>query len=75
MPVRVRACAGSLKWCSDSLRRISSDGQVAVPLGLLAEAGVDSGTSIVVYSDGAGRIVLRRADDALEELLSSGSLS
>lgn len=55
--------------------QIGPGGELVVPLGLLAEAGLDPGTSVVAYSDGAGRIVLRRAGDALAELLASGTLS
>lgn len=47
---------------------------MAIPLGVLAEAGLDPGTAIVVYSDGDGRIVLRRAEDAIQDLTMHGDL-
>lgn len=53
---------------------IGSQGDVSVPLGLLAEAGLDPGSRVVAYSDGDGRIILRRAEDAIDGLLSSGEL-
>lgn len=54
---------------------INGDGQVQLPLGLLAEAGLSCGSQIVAYSMGDGRITLRRAEDAANELLSTGDLT
>lgn len=54
---------------------IGDDGQVFVPMGLLAEAGLDAGSRILAYSGGDGRIVLRREEDATKELLERGTLS
>lgn len=45
-----------------------------IPLGVLAEAGLDPGTAVVVYSEGDGRIALRRAEDAIQDLLGKGDL-
>lgn len=54
--------------------RIQEDGGVLLPLALLAEAGLDPGSAVFAYSDGDGRIVIRREDDALADLLRLGSL-
>ena len=54
---------------------IGADGEVAIPMGLLAEAGLDAGSRILAYSDGDGRIVLRREGDAVQALLENGTLS
>lgn len=40
-----------------------------IPLGILAEAGLDAGSAVLAYSDGDGRIVLRRLTDAMDDLL------
>lgn len=40
----------------------------------LAEAGISPGTKLLVFSDGDGRIVLRRAEDAINDLLREGTL-
>lgn len=53
---------------------IGADGTVKIPLGVLAEAGLDPGTAVVVYSEGDGRIALRRAEDAIQDLLGKGDL-
>ncbi|TGZ16530.1 hypothetical protein DV517_15030 [Streptomyces sp. S816] len=45
-----------------------------IPLGILAEAGISPGTKLLVFSDGDGRIVLRRAEDAINDLLAEGTL-
>ncbi|MGW5987689.1 hypothetical protein ACWFRT_04955 [Streptomyces anulatus] len=49
-------------------------GEVELPLGVLAEAGLGPGSKIVAYSAGDGRIVLRRAEDAVAELMETGDL-
>lgn len=54
---------------------IADDGTVSLPLGLLAEAGLAPGTEIFAFSQGDGRIVLRRQQDAVQELLDSGNLT
>lgn len=54
---------------------ISDDGLVQLPLGLLAEAGLSPGSEIFAYTLGDGRITLRRAEDATNELLSTGDLT
>ncbi|MEE4544680.1 hypothetical protein V2S66_22230 [Streptomyces sp. V4-01] len=54
---------------------ISDDGTVALPLGLLAEAGLSPGAKVVAYSLGDGRIVLRREHDATSELIETGRLT
>jgi bifunctional DNA-binding transcriptional regulator/antitoxin component of YhaV-PrlF toxin-antitoxin module len=53
---------------------IGEDGTVVLPLGVLAEAGLSPGSSVLAYSQGDGRIVLRRAEDAVEQLLEEGTL-
>ncbi|MFE9555429.1 AbrB/MazE/SpoVT family DNA-binding domain-containing protein [Streptomyces sp. NPDC006703] len=53
---------------------IGADGQVIIPLGLLAEAGLDPGAHVLAFSDGDGSIVLRRAEDAIADLLKHGDL-
>ncbi|MFD4723058.1 AbrB/MazE/SpoVT family DNA-binding domain-containing protein [Streptomyces sp. NPDC058423] len=53
---------------------IGEDGTVVLPLGMLAEAGLSPGSSVLAYSQGDGRIVLRRAEEALEQLLEEGTL-
>ncbi|MEU1476192.1 hypothetical protein [Streptomyces sp. NPDC005760] len=53
---------------------VEPDGRVELPLGLLAEAGVNVGDDLLAFSDGDGRIVLRRASDAVDDLLNHGTL-
>ncbi|MFF1351193.1 AbrB/MazE/SpoVT family DNA-binding domain-containing protein [Streptomyces sp. NPDC058322] len=53
---------------------VSQAGIVEIPLGVLAEAGLSPGAAVVVYSDGDGRIVVRRKEDAIRDLLENGSL-
>ncbi|WP_210577923.1 hypothetical protein [Streptomyces sp. GESEQ-4] len=53
---------------------VEPDGHVELPLGLLAEAGVNVGDDLLAFSDGDGRIVLRRASDAIDDLLNHGAL-
>ncbi|KAB1141135.1 AbrB/MazE/SpoVT family DNA-binding domain-containing protein [Streptomyces luteolifulvus] len=54
--------------------RIDESGRVELPLGLLAEAGLSPGSALIVFSDGDGRLVLRRKEDALRDLLEKGTL-
>ncbi|MFC7308455.1 hypothetical protein ACFQVC_30075 [Streptomyces monticola] len=54
--------------------RIDDQGRVELPLGLLAEAGLAPGAGLVAFSDGDGRIVLRRAEDAMLDLVERGRL-
>ncbi|MFF7262174.1 hypothetical protein ACFZCL_18075 [Streptomyces sp. NPDC008159] len=54
--------------------RLGEDGTVEIPLGILAEAGLDPGVPLVAYSDGDGRVVLRRQEDAIRDLLEHGDL-
>jgi bifunctional DNA-binding transcriptional regulator/antitoxin component of YhaV-PrlF toxin-antitoxin module len=54
--------------------RIDEHGRVEIPLGLLAEAGMSPGIGVVAFSEGDGRIVLRRADDAVRDLVEKGRL-
>ncbi|MFB8437905.1 AbrB/MazE/SpoVT family DNA-binding domain-containing protein [Streptomyces niveus] len=54
--------------------RIGDHGQVDLPLGLLAEAGLSPGAELFAFSDGDGRIVLRRAEDAVRDLMENGTL-
>ncbi len=53
---------------------IDEDGCVALPLSLLAEAGLDPGSRVLAFSDGDGRLVLRREADAVRDLLERGTL-
>jgi bifunctional DNA-binding transcriptional regulator/antitoxin component of YhaV-PrlF toxin-antitoxin module len=53
---------------------IGPDGELTLPLGLLAEAGLNPGQNVIAHSDGDGRIVLRRTSEAAEFLLSTGTL-
>ncbi|MHC3388467.1 AbrB/MazE/SpoVT family DNA-binding domain-containing protein [Streptomyces lavendulocolor] len=53
---------------------VDEAGRVELPLGILAEAGISPGTKLLVFSDGDGRIVLRRAEDAINDLLAEGTL-
>ncbi|RAG83816.1 hypothetical protein DN069_20480 [Streptacidiphilus pinicola] len=53
---------------------IDEEGNVALPLGLLAEAGLNPGDRVLAYSDGDGRLVLRRYADAVEDLVEHGHL-
>ncbi|MFD5672097.1 AbrB/MazE/SpoVT family DNA-binding domain-containing protein [Streptomyces sp. NPDC127040] len=54
--------------------RVDDSGRVEIPLGLLAEAGISPGTDLIAFSDGDGRIVFRRAEDAIRDLLGKGEL-
>ncbi|MFD9400323.1 AbrB/MazE/SpoVT family DNA-binding domain-containing protein [Streptomyces sp. NPDC060011] len=53
---------------------IDASGRVQIPLGILAEAGLDTGSAVLAYSDGDGRIVLRRLTDSIDDLLLGGEL-
>ncbi|OKJ26217.1 hypothetical protein AMK23_19600 [Streptomyces sp. CB02130] len=53
---------------------IAEDGSVILPLGVLAEAGLSPGSAVMAYSNGDGRIVLRREEDAVQDLIESGRL-
>ncbi|MET7694172.1 hypothetical protein ABZT06_40485 [Streptomyces sp. NPDC005483] len=53
---------------------IAEDGSVVLPLGVLAEAGLSPGSSVLAYSNGDGRIVLRREEDAEQDLIEFGRL-
>ncbi|MFC8067522.1 AbrB/MazE/SpoVT family DNA-binding domain-containing protein [Streptomyces sp. NPDC057293] len=53
---------------------VGDDGQVVLPLGLLAEAGLGAGSRLLAFSDSDGRIVLQREADAIERLLGEGTL-
>jgi bifunctional DNA-binding transcriptional regulator/antitoxin component of YhaV-PrlF toxin-antitoxin module len=53
---------------------IDEDGRVTLPVGLLAEAGLNPGDRVMAFSDGDGRLVLRRHADAVRDLLDHGSL-
>ncbi|MFC9854488.1 AbrB/MazE/SpoVT family DNA-binding domain-containing protein [Streptomyces prasinus] len=53
---------------------VDETGRVELPLGILAEAGLSPGTKLLAFSDGDGRIVLRRAEDAINDLLGEGTL-
>jgi bifunctional DNA-binding transcriptional regulator/antitoxin component of YhaV-PrlF toxin-antitoxin module len=54
--------------------KIDEYGRIELPLGLLAEAGLSPESSVVAFSHGDGRIVLRRAEDAMRDLIENGTL-
>lgn len=54
---------------------IDQNGHMVLPMSVMAESGLDPGTTVVAYSGGDGRIVLRRSSDAAAELLTQGTLS
>jgi len=53
---------------------VDDNGKVELPMGLLAEAGLGCGARLLAYSAGDGRIELRRAEDAINDLLTNGTL-
>ncbi|MCT9091727.1 hypothetical protein N4G70_23045 [Streptomyces sp. ASQP_92] len=53
---------------------IDENGRVELPMGLLAEAGLGWGSRLLAHSAGDGSIVLRRAEDAIADLLGDGKL-
>lgn len=53
---------------------IGPGGELTLPLGLLAEAGLNPGEDVIAHSDGDGRILLRRTSEAAEFLLGTGTL-
>ncbi|MEU4301875.1 AbrB/MazE/SpoVT family DNA-binding domain-containing protein [Kitasatospora aureofaciens] len=48
---------------------VNDAGGVVLPIGLLAEAGINIGETMLAYSDGDGKITLRRLTDAVADLL------
>lgn len=38
------------------------------------EAGISRGTDVVAFSDGDGRIVIRRAEEGMKDLIEKGRL-
>ncbi|WP_031070153.1 MULTISPECIES: hypothetical protein [unclassified Streptomyces] len=53
---------------------VQADGTVELPMGLLAEAGLNPGSKVLAFSDADGRIVLRRFEDSVEDLLGGHGL-
>ncbi|MEU6969653.1 hypothetical protein AB0A71_18275 [Kitasatospora aureofaciens] len=53
---------------------IDATGNVQIPLGVLVEAGIDTNSTVLAFSDGDGRVVLRRAADAIQDLLDGNGL-
>jgi hypothetical protein len=53
---------------------IDDAGRVSLPLGLLAEAGLDPGSRVIAFTDGDGRVTLRREEDAMRDLIERGTL-
>lgn len=45
--------------------RISAKNQVTLPVDALRKAGLKAGDELVVKTDGAGRLILIRADDVI----------
>nr|WSX78102.1 AbrB/MazE/SpoVT family DNA-binding domain-containing protein [Streptomyces sp. NBC_00899] len=72
MPSRRARLGGMIREPAETT--VDAEGRVALPLGLLAEAGLDTGSRLLAFSDGDGRIVLQREADALDRLLRDGSL-
>ncbi|WP_328583012.1 hypothetical protein [Streptomyces sp. NBC_00370] len=54
--------------------RIDSQGRIELPMSLLAEAGITPEAALIAFSDGDGRTVLRRAEDAMSDLIERGQL-
>ena len=46
--------------------RISSKNQVTIPVETLRKAGLKSGSEVRIEAEGAGRIVVRRNEDAVQ---------
>ncbi|WP_285542795.1 hypothetical protein [Streptomyces lavendulae] len=53
---------------------VMEGGIIEIPMGVLVEAGLHIGEKLLAFSDGDGRITLRRATDAVEDLLRDGTL-
>ncbi|MCX5074694.1 hypothetical protein OG321_19520 [Streptomyces sp. NBC_00424] len=49
-------------------------GIIEIPMGVLVEADLHIGEKLLAFSDGDGRITLRRTTDAVEDLLRDGTL-
>ncbi len=52
--------------------RIDDRGRAELPLGILTEVGIAPGTDAMAFSDGDGRIVIRRLADAVNDLVEVG---
>ncbi len=48
---------------------VRADGTVELPVGLMAEAGIDIGERLLDFSSGDGVITLRRVEAAADDLL------
>ncbi|MEU5542096.1 hypothetical protein [Streptomyces sioyaensis] len=53
---------------------VDGQGRVELPVGLVAEPGISPGTDVVAFSYDDGWIVLRRAEDAMKDLIKNGRL-
>ncbi|MFD9039560.1 AbrB/MazE/SpoVT family DNA-binding domain-containing protein [Streptomyces bottropensis] len=53
---------------------VDEHGTVALPMSILAEAGINPGETLLAISDGDGRIVLRRLEGAITDLLNDRPL-
>ncbi|MCL7365031.1 AbrB/MazE/SpoVT family DNA-binding domain-containing protein [Streptomyces ardesiacus] len=53
---------------------IDEHGAVALPMSILAEAGSNPGETLLAFSEGDGRIVLRRLEDTITDLLNGRPL-
>lgn len=53
---------------------VGADGLVALPMSILAEAGINLGETLLAFSDGDGQIVLRRLEEAVSDLISGRPL-
>jgi len=48
--------------------KISSKHQITIPVEALRNAGLEAGDRVVAHADGAGRIILEREHDVVNEL-------
>ncbi|MGV9337400.1 hypothetical protein [Streptomyces sp. NPDC003688] len=53
---------------------VAEGGTIEIPTGILVKVGLHIGEKLLAFSDGDGRIILRRATDAVEDLLRDGTL-
>lgn len=77
-PFRRGTCGGACQTPpmirQPTVLRIDDQGRVELLLGLLAESGLSPGASLLAFSDGDGRTVLRQAEHAVRDPLENGTL-
>lgn len=59
---------GTVKKRRRGTSRISSKHQITIPTEALKKAGLEAGDRVVAHADGAGRVILERAHDVVNEL-------